>query len=94
LRASAVQLLHRPVAGVVAELVPAVNVHVARHPVRGGQFGQGIGDLLGCLRPSERARVFVPVLDPVADVGFQGLDGLVDAAADLLVGEAAEPALD
>jgi hypothetical protein len=34
------------------------------------------------------------VLDPLADVCFEGLDGLVDAAADLLVGELAEPALD
>lgn len=33
------------------------------------------------------------MLDPVADVGFEGLDGLVNAAADLLVGEVAEPAL-
>ena len=34
------------------------------------------------------------MIDPVADVGFEGLYGLVDAAADLLVGEVAEPALD
>ena len=39
-------------------------------------------------------RVLVPLFDPVADVGFQGLDRLVDAAADLLVGQVAEPALD
>jgi hypothetical protein len=32
------------------------------------------------------------VLDPVADVGLECLDGLVDTAADLLVCEVAEPA--
>jgi hypothetical protein len=36
-----VQLVHRPVAGVVAELGKAVDVHVARHPPGGGQLAGG-----------------------------------------------------
>jgi hypothetical protein len=47
----------------------------------------------GGLCPGERLRVLVPVLDPGADVGFEGLHALVHAAADLLGGQVAEPPL-
>ncbi len=36
-----VQLVHRPVAGVVADLGKAVDVHVAGHPLGGGQLAGG-----------------------------------------------------
>jgi hypothetical protein len=56
--------------------------------------GEGFKDLLSCLGPGERLGILVPVLDPRADVGFEGLDVLVGPAADHLVGQEAEPALD
>ena len=46
------------------------------------------------LGPGEWLRVGVPVLDPGADVGFEGLHALVHAAADHLIGQEAEPPLD
>jgi hypothetical protein len=57
------------------------------------EAGEGVEDFLGCLGPDERLGVFVPVLDPLADVGFEDLDVLVCAAADHLVGQEAEPPL-
>src|SRR6185312_147012 len=60
----------------------------------GEVVGEGAEDLVGCLGPGERPGVVVPGGDPVADVVFQGLDGGVDAAADQLVGEQAEPSFD
>jgi hypothetical protein len=54
-----------------------------------------------CIAPAERARLFqgrfgvdVPLLDPVTDVGFEGVDAFADAALSELGGEASEPALD
>src|SRR5205085_12079993 len=60
----------------------------------GEVIGEGAQDLVGGLRPGERPGVVVPGGDPVLDVGFQGLDGGVDAAADQLVGQQAEPSFD
>jgi hypothetical protein len=56
--------------------------------------GEGVEDLVGGLLPHERLGVVVPGLDPGSDVGFEGLDARVGAAADLLVGEVAEPSFD
>src|SRR5215469_17494062 len=51
-------------------------------------------DLFGGFGPDEGAGAGVPGGDPVADVGFEGLDRGVAAAADFLVGEVAEPSFD
>lgn len=56
--------------------------------------GRLIRDLFGGLGPDEWSWILVPVGDPRADVGFEGLHRLVGAAADLLVGEESEPAFD
>lgn len=56
------------------------------------EAGEGVEDLLSGLGPGERLRVLVPVLDPGADVRFDGLDALVRTPADHLVGQKAEPA--
>src|SRR6266516_5698083 len=63
-------------------------------PDLGKVVSERVQDLVGGLGPAERPGVGVPGGDPVPDVVFQGLDGGVDAAADQLVGEQAEPALD
>ena len=60
----------------------------------GEVVGEGVQDLVGGLGPGERPGVVVPGGDPVPDVVLQGLHGGVDAAADQLVGQQAEPALD
>src|ERR1019366_6621229 len=51
-------------------------------------------DLFGGFGPDEGFGLFVPSVGPGADVGFEGLDRLVVAAADGLVGDEAEPAFD
>ena len=56
--------------------------------------GEGFEDLLGGLGPDERPWVLVPVSDPGADVPLQGLDALVDAALEHLVGQEPEPPFD
>src|SRR5829696_6590508 len=43
-----------------------------------------VEDLVGGLGPDERVGVVVPGLDPVADVGFQGLDAGMDPALEQL----------
>jgi len=59
-------------------------------------FGEVVGeraqDLVGGLGPGERPGVVVPGGDPGLDVVLQGLHGGVDAAADQLAGQQAEPA--
>src|SRR5215471_17681362 len=64
----------------------------------GADFGEVVServqDLVGGFGPGERPGIFVPGSDPVPDVVLQGLHGGVDAAADQLVGEQAEPAFD
>ena len=50
-----------------------------------------IAEVYGGLRPGEWPGVAVPVLDPGADVGFEGLHALVHAAADHLGSLVAEP---
>src|SRR6202035_1250420 len=61
----------------------ANNAEIAYTPTNSGGLG-----------PGEWLRVGVPVLDPGADVGFEGLHALVHAAADHLIGQEAEPPLD
>jgi hypothetical protein len=56
--------------------------------------GEGFEDLLGGLGPDERPWVLVPVGNPRADVGLQGLDTLVDSPAEQLVGQEPEPPFD
>ena len=56
--------------------------------------GEGFEDLVGGLGPHERSWVLVPGLDPVPDVGFEGLDVLVHPALEQLGGRLGEPALD
>ena len=56
--------------------------------------GDRLEDLVGGLGPGEGARVFVPVRQPVADVGAQLAHRTVDAAARLAGGQLGEPALD
>src|SRR5665647_2465589 len=56
--------------------------------------GDRLEDLVGGLGPDEGARVFVPVRQPVADVGAQLAHRTVDAAARLARGQLGEPALD
>jgi hypothetical protein len=51
-------------------------------------------DVLGGLGPDERLRAFVVALDEVLDRGDQFWDVVVDAAADLLLGQDREPDLD
>ncbi|MFF0291486.1 hypothetical protein [Streptomyces sp. NPDC005262] len=80
------------------------NVQGLRQPLHGdpvscardpsAEAGEGVEDLLGGLGPDERLGVFVPVLDPCPDIGFQSLDVLVCATTDHLVGQLAEPPLD
>jgi hypothetical protein len=67
-----------------------VSCRVDSFAVAGDRFE----DAFGGLGPDVRARVLVPGLDPGADVGVQGADGLVGAAAQLLVGQLREPSLD
>src|SRR5215207_5304092 len=55
---------------------------------------EGFEDLLGGLGPDEGLGIGVPALDPVADVGFEGLHAGMAAAADELVGDEAEPSFD
>ena len=57
-------------------------------------FGEVGEDLVGGLDPDVGARVFVPVVEPGADVGFEVGDAAVDAAAEHLGGDLGEPALD
>jgi hypothetical protein len=61
-------------------------------------FGEVVGergqDLVGGLGPGERPGVLIPGGDPGPDVVLQGLHRGVHAAADQLVGQQAEPALD
>src|SRR5437870_6642185 len=51
-------------------------------------------DLVGGLDPEVGTRVFVPVVEPGADVAFELGDAAVDAAAEHLGGDLGEPALD
>jgi hypothetical protein len=57
-------------------------------------LGEGLEDVLGGFGPDERLRVFVPVLDPFPNVVLQGHPALVNPAADQLLGQEPEPALD
>src|ERR1700685_3207690 len=59
-----------------------------------GNIVRGSRGFLGGFLPHEWPRVVVPGLDPGADVGFEGLDALMDAAADQLAGQEPEPSLD
>ena len=52
---------------------------------------EGFEDVLGGFGPDEWFGVRVPVLDPGADVGFEGIDTAVVAAADELLGEVQAP---
>src|ERR1022692_3287058 len=56
--------------------------------------GERFEDLISGLGPGEGPGVLVPGADPRLDVVLQGFDGGVDTAADELVGQQAEPALD
>ena len=56
-----------------------------------GEVGE---DLVGGFDPDVGARVFVPVVEPGADVGFEVGDAAVDAAAEHLGCDLGEPALD
>ena len=56
--------------------------------------GDRFEDLLGGFGPDVGAWVLVPVLDPGADVGVEGADAGVRAAAQQLGGQLPEPALD
>ena len=50
--------------------------------------------MIGGLGPHVGAGVFVPGIDPLADVGVQSADRVVRAAAQQLGGQLGEPALD
>jgi hypothetical protein len=52
-----------------------------------------VEDFLGGLGPHEGFGVFVPVLDPLADVFFQCCNAFVDTPAEELAGEVGEPSL-
>jgi len=56
--------------------------------------GESFKDLVGALVPGERTWVVVPGPGPVPDVAFEGLEVLVDPAAEWLVGQQPEPAPD
>jgi hypothetical protein len=56
--------------------------------------GEGVQDLVGGFGPGERPGIVVPGGDPFPDVVLQHLDGGVDAAADQLVSQQAEPSFD
>jgi len=55
--------------------------------------GESLEDLVCGLGPDEGLGVFVPFVDPLADVGFEVGDAAVGGAAELAVGEFGEPAL-
>jgi hypothetical protein len=55
--------------------------------------GEGVEDLVGGLGPGNGLGFSFQVAIQLLDVGFQSLDGGVDAAADEFVGQQAEPAL-
>jgi hypothetical protein len=57
-------------------------------------LGEGSEDLVGGLGPHKRPRVLVPGRDPVADIGFQLLDVLVDTTLQELGGQLGKPAFD
>src|SRR6266516_1041495 len=62
-------------------------------PDLGKVVSERVQDLVGGLGPAERPGVGVPGGDPVPDVVFQGLYGVVDVSAVELGVEQAEPAL-
>ena len=64
---------------------------VLRQVIRLISASEGFEDVLGGFGPDEWFGVRVPVLDPGADVGFEGIDTAVVAAADELLGEVHAP---
>jgi hypothetical protein len=66
-------------------------VSCARNPC--DIFVERVEDFLGGLGPHEGFGVFVPVLDPLADVFFQCCNAFVDTPAEELAGEVGEPSL-
>jgi hypothetical protein len=60
-------------------------------PTTGAVVGEVVEDLVGGLDPDEGFRVGVPRIDRGGDVGFEGFDAAVAAAAQLAAGEFGEP---
>ena len=54
----------------------------------------GVEDLIRCLGPHERLGIFVPAVDPSADLGVELTNGAVCPAAQELGGQFGEPAFD
>jgi hypothetical protein len=56
--------------------------------------GKGLRDVVGGLRPGERHRLLVPLVDPPAYAVFEVGDAAVRGAAELAVGQLGELAFD